>query len=143
MDIDLGDGWEKKALIVVAVVVFILVAYAYNPFQSKANVTSPNESYTTQTSSAPVSQTPVSNNSANSTNNSDDNGNNSFLISAEQAKSIALSHNPGYTAGDPMQGTVVINQTTIAVWIVPLSKFSQPSKTVYVDVNTGKIVKET
>lgn len=45
MDIDLGEGWEKKALIVVAVVVFILVAYAYNPFQPKPNITSANESY--------------------------------------------------------------------------------------------------
>lgn len=142
MDIDLGEGWEKKLLIIVAVVVFILVIYAYNPFQSKANVTTSNETYTPPTSTVPV-QTPVSNNSTNSNNSADKNGNNSFLISAEQAKDIALSKNPGYTAGEPMQGTIVINQTTIAVWIVPISKFAQPSKTVYIDVNTGRIVNET
>lgn len=139
MDIDLGDGWEKKALLVVAVVVFILVAYAYNPFQPKANVTSANETYTPAASPAPVSSPTVApNNSNNSTN-----GTNTFSISATQAKSIALSQNPGYTASEPMQGTIVLNQTTIVVWIVPLSKFAQPSKTVYVDVNTGKIVNTT
>ena len=138
---DLGEGWEKKALIVVAVVVFMLVAYAYNPFQSKANVTTDNQSYTPPATSTPVNQAPVvSNNSSNSSTN---NASNTFLISATQAKSIAINANPGYKASDPMQGTVVINQTTIAVWIVPISKITQPSKTVYVDVNTGKIVNTT
>ena len=141
MDIDLGDGWEKKALIIVAVVVFILVVYAYNPFQSKANVTSSNESYTPPVTSTPVTQTPVvSNNSSNSSTNS---ANNTFLISADQAKNIAVSQNPGYKASEPFQGTIVVNQTTVVVWIVPISKFGQPSKTVYVDVNTGKIVNTT
>jgi cytoskeletal protein RodZ len=142
MDIDLGEGWEKKVLIVVAVVVFILVVYAYNPFRSEANVTSANDSYTPP-ASTPVSPAPVSDNSTNTTNSTSNSGNNSFLITAEQAKNIAIGGNPGYTAGEPMQGTIVINQTTIAVWIVPISKFGQPSKTVYVDVNTGKIVNET
>ena len=141
MDIDLGDGWEKKALIVVAVVVFILVVYAYNPFQSKANVTSSNESYAPPDTSTPVTQTPVvSNNSSNSSTN---NANNTFLISADQAKNIAVSQNPGYKASEPFQGTIVVNQTTVVVWIVPISKFGQPSKTVYVDVTTGKIVNTT
>ncbi len=141
MDIDLGDGWEKKALIVVAVVVFILVAYAYNPFQAKPNATVVNDSY------RPVSPAPASSpvpSVSNDSNNSTDNGeNNTFLISAEQAKKIALNDNPGYSASEPMHGTIVLNQTTVVVWIVPISKRSQPSKTVYVDVNTGKIVKET
>lgn len=137
---DLGEGWEKKALIIVAVVVFMLVAYAYNPFQSKANVTTSNQSYTPPATSTPVSQTPVvSNNSSNSSSNTTNN----FLISSAQAKSIAINANPGYKASDPMQGTVVVNQTTIAVWMVPISKITQPSKTVYVDVNTGKIVNTT
>ncbi len=138
---DLGEGWEKKALIVVAVVVFMLVAYAYNPFQSKANVTTDNQSYTPPATSTPVSQAPVVSN--NSTNSSTNNASNTFLISATQAKNIAINANPGYKASDPMQGTIVINQTTIAVWIVPISKITQPSKTVYVDVNTGKIVNTT
>jgi hypothetical protein len=137
---DLGEGWEKKALIVVAVVVFMLVAYAYNPFQSKANVTTSNQSYTPPATPTPVTQTPaVSSNSSNSSSNAT----NTFSISANQAKTIAINANPGYKASDPMQGTIVVNQTTIAVWMVPISKITQPSKTVYVDVNTGKIVNTT
>ncbi|HOI40617.1 MAG TPA: PepSY domain-containing protein [Methanobacterium sp.] len=140
MDIDLGEGWEKKALIIVAVVVFILVAYAYNPFQTKPNVTAVNETYK-PASPAPASAPPlVSNDSNSSTNRSE---NNTFLISADQAKKIALDDYPGYTASEPIQGTIVLNQTTVVVWIVPISKTSKPSKTIYVDVNTGKIVKET
>jgi hypothetical protein len=141
MDIDLGEGWEKKALIVVAVVVFMLVAYAYNPFQAKTTETTANQ---TPTSSVPVTQTPVAtNNSTSTTNSTNNSGTNHFLVSAAQAKSIALSQNPGYTASEPIQGTIVMNQTTIAVWIVPLSKFGQPARTVYVDVNTGKVVNTT
>jgi hypothetical protein len=51
-----------------------------------------------------------------------------------------LRDNVGYTAGDPLQGTVVVNQTTAVVWIVPLSKYSQFVKNVYVDVNTGNVI---
>ncbi len=141
MDIDLGDGWEKKALIVVAVVVFMLVAYAYNPFQAKTTETFPNQ--TSQPSNAPVTPSPVVSNNSTNTTNSSNNSSNHFLISAAQAKSIAMGQNPGYTASEPIQGTIVLNQTTVAVWIVPLSKFGQPSKTVYVDVNTGKVVNTT
>jgi Peptidase propeptide and YPEB domain. len=142
MDIDLGDGWEKKALIIVAVVVFILVIYAYNPFQPKANVTSANETYMPPDTPTPITQTPiVSNNSGNSS--ADNSTNNTFSISADQAKSIAVSQNPGYKASEPFQGTIVVNQTTVVVWMVPISKLGQPSKTVYVDVNTGKIVNTT
>lgn len=140
MDIDLGEGWEKKALIIVAVVVFILVAYAYNPFQTKANVTAVNQSYQPASRAPSSAPTLVSNDSNDSANKSE---NSTFLISADQAKKIALDDYPGYTASEPMQGTIVLNQTTIVVWIVPISKTSKPSKTIYVDVNTGKIVKET
>jgi hypothetical protein len=141
MDIDLGEGWEKKALIVVAVVVFMLVAYAYNPFQAKTTETTANQ--TTPTSNVPVTQTPVATNNSTNTTNSTNISVNHFLVSAAQAKNIALSQNPGYTASEPIQGTIVMNQTTIAVWIVPLSKFGQPARTVYVDVNTGKVVNTT
>ncbi|MDO5835705.1 MAG: peptidase [Methanobacterium sp.] len=142
MDIDLGDGWEKKALIVVGVIVFILVIYAYNPFQPKANVTSTNENYMPPDTYLPVTQTPeVTNNSENSS--VDNSTKNTFLITADQAKNIAVSQNPGYKASEPFQGTIVLNQTTIVVWMVPISKLGQPSKTVYVDVNTGKIVNTT
>ncbi len=141
MDLDLGEGWEKKALVVVAVVVFILVAYAYNPFQTKPNGTIINDSYTPVSPAPATPSAPdVSNNSNKST---DSNGDSTFLISPDKAKEIALAGNPGYTALDPMHGTVVLNQTTVVVWIVEITKKSYPSKTVYIDVNTGKIVKET
>lgn len=133
-----NDGWEKKALIVMGVVVLVILIYAFNPFQAKTNITGNNDSPMPQTTPvptpAPVTDTVNSSNSTNTT------GNTTFLISAEQAKRIALQGNTGYTAGEPLQGTVVVNQTTIVVWIVPLSKSSQSSKNVYVDVNTGKVV---
>ena len=140
MDIDLGEGWEKKALIVVAVVVFILVAYAYNTFQPKPNITSANESYKPP---SPARVNPPSIDSNESNNSAETSQNNTFLISSDKAKQIALAEYSGYSASEPMHGTIVLNQTTVVVWIVPLTKSSQPSKTVYVDVNTGKIVKLT
>ena len=77
MDIDLGEGWEKKALIVVAVVVFILVAYAYNPFQPKPNITSANESYKPP---SPARVNPPSIDSNESNNSAETSQNNTFLI---------------------------------------------------------------
>lgn len=142
MDIDLGEGWEKKALIIVAVVVFILVAYAYNPFQTKPNITSSNESYN-PTSPAPVNKHSLDSNESNNSADTSENNTNTFLISSDKAKQIALTEYSGYSASEPMHGTIVLNQTTVVVWIVPLTKSSQPSKTVYVDVNTGRIVKLT
>ncbi|BDZ68437.1 PepSY domain-containing protein [Methanobacterium ferruginis] len=133
-----NDRWENKALIIVGVVVLIILVYAFNPFQAKANITENNDSaVVAPTTSVPVTQPDTSTlNSSNSTNTS---GNSTFMISADQAKQIALQGNIGYTAGDPLQGTIVVNQTTVVVWIVPLSKGSQ-IKNVYVDVNTGKII---
>jgi len=133
-----NDKWENKALIIVGVVVLIILVYAFNPFQAKANITENNGSaVVAPTTSVPVTQPDTSTvNSSNSTNTS---GNSTFMISADQAKQIALQDNIGYTAGDPLQGTIVVNQTTVVVWIVPLSKGSQ-IKNVYVDVNTGKII---
>lgn len=133
-----NDGWEKKSLIIMGVVVLIILVYAFNPFQAKTNLTGNNDAPIPQTIPAPT-PVPVTDtvNSSNTTNNT---GNTTYLISADQAKRIALQGNLGYTAGEPLQGTVVVNQTTIVVWIVPLSKSSQSSKNVYVDVNTGKIV---
>lgn len=133
-----NDRWENKALIIVGVVVLIILVYAFNPFQAKANITENNDSaVVAPTTSVPVTQPDTSTlNYSNSTNTS---GNSTFMISADQAKQIALQGNIGYTAGDPLQGTIVVNQTTVVVWIVPLSKGSQ-IKNVYVDVNTGKII---
>jgi len=137
--IDFWNGrWENNALIVVGVVVLIILIYAFNPFQAKANVTLNNDSPVVPTTTVTVPQpntgTVGSNNSTNTSENI------TFLISAEQAKEIALRANIGYTAGDPLQGTIVVNQTTVVVWIVPLSKGSQFKKNVYVDVNSGIII---
>lgn len=133
-----NDGWEKKALIVMGVVVLVILVYAFNPFHAKTNLTGNNDSQIPQTTPvptpAPVMDTVDSSNSTNTT------GNTTYLINADQAKRIALQGNTGYTAGEPLQGTVVVNQTTIVVWIVPLSKSSQSSKNVYVDVNTGRVI---
>ncbi|NYB52867.1 MAG: PepSY domain-containing protein [Methanobacteriaceae archaeon] len=132
-----NDGWEKKALIVLGVVVLIILVYAFNPFQPKTNLTGDNGAITPQPSNIPTNTpSPPTNVSTNTSNSS---GNMSFVISEEQAKKIALQGNSGYKAGDPLQGTVVVNQTTVVVWIVPLSKNSQ-TKTVYVDVNSGKVI---
>ncbi|BDZ71189.1 peptidase [Methanobacterium petrolearium] len=131
-------GWENKALVVVGVVVLIILLYAFNPFQAKTNLTGENNSQVPQTTTVPTTE-PITD-SVNSSNSTNDTGNDTYLITAEQAKQIALRDNIGYTAGDPLQGTVVVNQTTAVVWIVPLSKHSQFVKNVYVDVNTGIVI---
>ena len=136
---DLPEGWEKKALIVVVVIVFIIAAYAFNPFQSKANVTSDNLSPAAP-AIVPLPQS-ASDNSSNVSSNSS-NGTGPSQITADQAKVIAEQSNPGYVAGQPSQGTVVVNSTTVAVWIVPISK-SGSSKTVYIDLTSGRIVQVT
>ena len=136
---DLPEGWEKKALIVVVVVVLIIAVYALNPFQPKANVTSDNLSSPAAPIIVPLPQSNPGNSSNISSNSS--NGTTS-LITADQAKNIAEQSNPGYMASQPSQGTVVINSTTVAVWIVPITK-SASSKTVYIDLTSGRIVKET
>lgn len=129
--------WENKALIVVGVVVLLILIYAFNPFQAKSNVTVGNDSPVPQTSTGPTPRT--TQDSLNTSNSTNTTGNNTFLITAEDAKRIALDGNPGYTAGNPLQGNIVVNQTTIVVWIVPISKQSQ-SKNVYVDVNSGNVI---
>lgn len=132
-----NDGWEKKALIVMGVVVFIILVYAYNPFYARTNITGNVDSQIAPVSPVPVTTPNTGTVSSNNSTNSSDNVN--YLISEEQAKKIALQGNSGFRAGQPIQGTVVVNQTTTVVWIVPITKASQ-SKNVYVDVNTGKIV---
>jgi hypothetical protein len=140
MNLDLKPGWEKKAIIVVGIVILIIVIYAFNPFYNNPDVQAvqgqPTD--TPVTTSAPPAVT--SNNSTNNStasNTTVDNG--TFQISADVAKNIALGANPGYTAGQPTQGNVIINSTAVSVWIVPLTQGSQ-SKKVYVDSSTGVIV---
>jgi hypothetical protein len=137
---DLPEGWEKKALIVVVVIVFIIAVYAFNPFQPKANVTSNNLSSPAPTI-IPLPQSESGNTSNISSNSSNGTGIPS-QITADQAKNIAEQYRPGYIAGQPSQGTIVVNSTTVAVWIVPITKIGS-SKTLYIDLTSGRIVKET
>ncbi|HMK54500.1 MAG TPA: PepSY domain-containing protein [Methanobacteriaceae archaeon] len=138
---DLPENWEKRALILVGVVVLIIVIYAFNPFASKANVTTGNQtSSNPQMSTMPFDQSST-NSSGNTTINVTNNG--TFQLTAEQAKNIAAQARPGYTAGDPTQETIVIDGVKIGVWKVPLTKTGMPSKTLYIDITSGKIVKES
>lgn len=135
---DFGDGWEKKALIIVGFIVLLIIIYAYNPFVPKANINASNQtSY-----SSPIIPMPYDQSSGNSSSNiTNDNG--TFQLSAEQAKNIAIQARPGYNAGDPVQETIVIDGITIAVWKVPITKTGSTSKTLYIDLTSGRIVKET
>jgi hypothetical protein len=128
---DLPENWEKKALIVVVAVFLILVIYAYNPFQTRPNTTIQNQN--------PQNGVPIPFPKANTSTNS---SNNTLKLTAEQAKTIATQARPGYNAGQPIQGTVMVNNTNYAVWIVPLSQNNVVSKTLYIDANTGIIVLE-
>lgn len=145
ISVDLGPGWEKKALIVLGILTLIIVIYAYNPFQSTGDVEVQNQ--TTETTETPVEtpapQPAVSDNttSDNTTNiNITNETNGTFQISADEAKKIVTTSNSGYTAGEPTQGTVTINNNAISVWIVPLMKNNIVSKKVYVDATSGTIV---
>ena len=140
MDLDLKPGWERKALIVLGIVVLIIIVYAFNPFHGNSDVQVDSDqpadsAVVTPTAPAPVvsNNSTVNNSTANVTNNS------TFQISADVAKNIAAGANPGYTAGQPTQGNVSINNSAMAVWIVPLTQGSL-SKRVYVDLATGTIV---
>jgi hypothetical protein len=136
---DLPEGWEKKALIVVVVIVLIIAVYAFNPFQPKANVTNDNLSSPAAPTIVPLPQY----NSGNSSNTSSNSSNGTpSQITSDQAKNIAEQSNSGYVASQPSQGTLVVNSTTVAVWIVPITKTGS-SKTVYIDLTSGRIVKET
>jgi len=134
---DLKPGWEKKALIVVAIIFVIIVVYAFNPFHSNSNVEVQNES-TDNAVAAPSAPAVTTNNStANTTVNSTNNS--TFQISADVAKNIAAGAYPGYTAGQPTQGNVTINSTLYSVWIVPITQASITKK-IYVDLSTGTVV---
>lgn len=142
MDIpELPVGWEKKALIVVGVVFIITVIYAFNPFPATPTNNSTDQSIQTGT---PFTLPKLTSTSKNTANNTDNNKTNITLkLTAEQAKNIAIQKNPGYTPGNPLQGTITVNNTSYNVWIVPLTKKNEASKTIYIDGNTGVIVLET
>ena len=138
MDIDLQPGWEKKALIILGVIVVIIIVYAFNPFNHPNVVTDNN---TTDISPAPTpSQPPANpNNTTNFTKNLT-NASGNFTISADQAKRIVAQANPGFNTGEPTQGSVTINNVTTSVWIVPLVNGTIVTKNIYVDASTGNIV---
>jgi hypothetical protein len=139
MDLDLKPGWEKKALILLGIVVVITLIYAFNPFYSNPDVQVVQDQAADNAVTTPAAPVVTSNNSTtnNTTVNTTNNG--TFQISADVAKNIALGANPGYTAGQPAQGNVTINSSVFSVWIVPITQASI-SKKVYVDLSTGTIV---
>jgi len=129
---DLKEDWEKKALIGVGVVVLLIIIYAYFvPFTG----TPDNVSIPTQTAPVQVVPIPFSQPTANNGTSNNSSSVNGTLLNAEQSKAIniALSSNPGYSAGTPIK-----NGTN--VWIVPITKDNSPSYNVYVDVASGKII---
>lgn len=136
---DLGDGWEKKALIVVAVVVVLLLIYVFNPLTPQPDA----EFNNTSPSSSSLMNMPFDQSTGNITNPNNGTSNVTTQLTAEQAKNIAIQARPGYTAGDPVQETIVIDGITIAVWKVPLTRTGSTSKTLYIDLTSGRIVKET
>ena len=145
---DLKDKWnsltrEQKALLVLGVVILGLVFYAYHPI-----VGSPDNNNTTQVQQATqpttVTTVPFTQSGSNNTTASNNTTSNSTSqITAEQAKNIATQSVQGYTAEEPTQGSINVNGASTSVWIVPLSKNNVVSKTLYIEVNTGKIVQKT
>ncbi len=133
---DLPDNWEKIALVVVGIVFILTVIYALNPFYTTSNDTN-QESGNQDIVPVPFPKTDTNNDSGNSSINITTN------ITAEQAKNIATQANPGYTAGEPISDSVVVNGTNYTVWKVPLSKPNSSSKTIYIDIQTGLIVLES
>jgi len=63
-------------------------------------------------------------------------------VEGVDAKRIAGQAYPDYTIGTPSQGSINVNNTAYFVWIVPLTKDNTASKTIYIDVDNGNIVKE-
>ena len=145
---DLKDKWnsltrEQKGLIGLAVVIIIVVIYAYHPIIGTPNNNTTNSTQDQQQSAAmpmPFTQS-GSNNTTVSNNTTTSNG--TSQITADQAKNIATQARQGYTAQEPSQGSITVNGAVTSVWIVPLSKNNAVSKTLYIDVNNGKIVQET
>ncbi len=135
---DLEPGWEKKALIVLGIIFVIIAVYAFNPFHSNSDVKYQNGTSDNGvvTPTAPVA---TGNSTANNTTTNNTTNNGTFQISADVAKNIASGAYPGYTAGQPTQGNVTINNTLYSVWIVPVTQASITKK-VYVDLSTGTVV---
>jgi hypothetical protein len=133
---DLKEGWERKALIALGVIILIIIVYAYvNPF-SGAPDNSTQQAQITPAQVTPLTYSTTSNNNSTG-NNSTINGN--FTLSAAQAQSIAQNAFPGYSIGSPTQGNVVVNGTAHSVWIVSVRN-NTVSRTLFVDASTGTII---
>lgn len=145
MDLDLKQEWEKlepekKVLIGLGIIVFVIIIYAFNPFHGNSNAPVVQGQPTDTSTVTPTSPVVTPSNSTVSNNTTSTNTTNeTFQISADVAKNIATGANPGYTAGQPTQGTVTINNTVVSVWVVPLTQ-GVISKSIYVDPKTGMIV---
>jgi hypothetical protein len=113
------------------------VIYAFNPFQGSNPSNNTNITPTQTVTHNQPSQPQVVNNSTNSSTT-----NLTSNLTVEQAKNIAMQNNPGYSVGQPIQGSVMVNNTNHNVWIIPLS-LNGMSKTIYIDTNTGLIVLNT
>lgn len=130
MDIEIS--WEKKVLIFLGIIALVIVIYAYNPFQGTREVIVANESTTPQTPrTMPFN---VSSNDNNNTNQTPNNVN----ITSQQAKEIASL--PGFRTGEPVSGTLKVNNENVPVWIVPLYQENKLAKEVYVNRTDGIIV---
>ncbi|MBZ2165395.1 PepSY domain-containing protein [Methanobacterium spitsbergense] len=137
---DLKEGWEKKALLGVGIIIFIIIGYAYfAPFTGTptSNIT---QNQTTPAQMVPVPYAMPSSNNSTSNNNSTTNG--TYIITAEQAKTIAINANQGFSAGSVTQGNVKINETSFPVWVVTITN-KAISKTVFVDAKSGNILQPT
>jgi len=133
---DLKEGWEKKALVAVGVVVLVIIIYAYFiPFSGTPEPSlQPNQASITPATPLPYS-VPAANNST--SNNSTTSGN--FTLTADQAKNIALNAFPNYTIGTPtFQNNININGTIYSAWVIPVT-LNSTSKTVYID-DSGAII---
>jgi uncharacterized iron-regulated membrane protein len=132
---DLKEGWEKKALIVLGAVVLIIILYAYfGPYNGTPdNLTQPQ--VTSTGTATPLTFVSPSNN--NNTTNSTLNGN--FTITAAQAQQIALNANSGFTISSTTQANINFNGTQHSAWILAMSN-GTASKTVYVDAANGNIL---
>jgi hypothetical protein len=135
---DLKEGWEKKALIGLGGVVFLIIIYAYvAPFSGTPDTNvSTNQAVPAQVVPVPFTQPAAINSTSN--NSSTTNG----TLTADQARNITLSANQGYTAGSITRSNLVINGIVYPVWIVSITN-STTSKTVYVDAASGKIIQTT
>jgi hypothetical protein len=131
MDLDLT--WEQKGLIGVGVVVLVILIYAYGPFTPSTDVIENNNTTTivAEPQLLPIN-TPANENSSNN------NGSVSLNITSQKAKEIASL--PGYRTGNPSTGSIIINNETVFVWIVPLYQNNILAKDVYVDKSSGNIV---